>query len=547
MITQFSSLWESLVSALRDKACGDVFLILDAMDECKDQERKLLIEALASLCQGNSSSASRIKLKVILTSRPYAAVKPAFKGFRTILIRAESNLNSIDDDVRAVIEARIQRFSNNMDIIGDHRVISLKDKLLRNADHTFLWVSLILDMLDQSEDCTFEELHDIIDNLNPSVDTIYENILGKAKSPEKARRLLHIIVGAAEPLTAEEINVAWSVRVGQPDAEEKMRDRMFPSAETGIREVCGLFVRIIQGKVVLVHQTAREFLISKPEHPPQNNTGSLKGSLLTTESNRLLAGICLTYLLSTQVKNTYNYGEIVRERRQSREDWVAESSGKLQFLDHAAKHFLNYIRLSDSDGGDHDEIGKLALELFSNPGTYISWYTSNKDHEYTVLVPPLIYAVNFNLTHLVKGLLREGHNPDTVDHHGIPALLRAVKRSSLESAKLLLEEKADSRKGDGHTTALHLAVESEDLEMVELLLGHGADRLVRSLTETIPLHHVKNIPIAESLLREQVSEQLSARDWAGKTPISMALSHGRIEIQRFLESRMITTIESSHG
>ncbi|KAI0542415.1 hypothetical protein GGR58DRAFT_496969 [Xylaria digitata] len=456
MITQFFSLWYTLVSALCDRTCGNVFLILDALDECKDQERKLLIEALTNLCQDNSSPASKIKLKGILTSRPYAAIQRAFKGFRTIRIRAESNLDSIDDDVRAVIDSRIERFSNNMDVTGDDRVTALKYKLLGKADHTFLWVSLILDMLDQSEDCTFEELHDIIDNPNPSVDTM---IATKASS----------------------------ARVGQLEAEEKMRGRMLPSAETGIREVCGLFVRIVQGKVVLVHQTAREFLISKPEYPSRNNTDSLKGSLRPTESNRLLAGICLTYLLSIPVKNTCEYGQIVPGRRSSEEASPDEPSGKIRVLNHAAKHLLNYIRLSGSDVGGDDEIGKLALELFSNRDAYVSWYTLNEDTEARILVPPLIYAVNFDLTHLVKGLLRGGHDPDTVDRNGVPALLRAVKRGSLESARLLLDAKADSGKGDGHTTALHLAVEKEDLEMLELLLCHGADRLGRSLTKTIPL------------------------------------------------------------
>ncbi|KAI1126225.1 hypothetical protein F5Y10DRAFT_216197 [Nemania abortiva] len=541
MITQFFSLWAILVAALRDRTCGDVFLILDAMDECEVQERKLLIEALTTLCQDNSLAASQIKLKVILTSRPYAAIQKAFKGFQTIRIRAERNINSIDDDVRAVIDARIERFSENMDIIGDDRVTALKHKLLGKADHTFLWVSLILDMLDQSEDCTFEELYDIIDSPNPSVDTIYESILGKAKSPEKARKLLHVIVGAAEPLTAEEINVAWSVRVGCPETDEKMRNRMFPSAETGIREVCGLFLRIIQGKVVLVHQTAREFLISESERPSQSNTGSLRGSLCLTESNQLLAGICLTYLLSTPVKSSREYGQPVPKREKDEKALLDESSGKSQFLNHAAKHLLNYIRLSGSNAGDHDEIGKLALELFLNRDAYISWYILNEDTEARVLVPPVIYAVNFNMTHLVKGLLQGGHNPDTVDHGGVPALLKAVKQGSFESARLLLEADADIRKGDGHTTALHLAVQKDDLEMVGLLLCHGADRLGRSLTDTIPLHHVRSVTIAEILLRERVSEQLSIRDWAGATPIDMASSHGRIEIQKFMESRMTAT------
>lgn len=63
-------------------------------------------------------------------------------------------------------------------------------------------------MLDQSEGCTFEKPHKTIDNSNPDIDVLYEQMLRRVKKPEKAQRILHIVVGTAEPLSLDELNEA---------------------------------------------------------------------------------------------------------------------------------------------------------------------------------------------------------------------------------------------------------------------------------------------------------------------------------------------------
>lgn len=553
--TQMLCLWDTLSSVLSDKQCGTVFLILDAMDECKPEERQPLIESLTDLCRRNSSAASDIHLKVAITSRPYAAVQRAFKNFQTIDIRAEDSIDSIDEDVRAVIDTRVDRFSKYMDLDGDMRLSALKKNLKAKADHTFLWVSLILDILDQSADCTFEDLHDTIDNINPGIDSLYDKILSKARNPERARRLLHIIVGAAEPLTADEVNAAWSVKVGQRSDLETMRGRSYPSAELGIRETCGLFVRFMNGKVVLVHLSAKEFLVGKAHVPYQgDHGGSLKWRLDPAESSRVLAGICLTYLLSVKIRSGLAYGSLVWAPYISREftcqghstttlspeSALAESTRKLlsfqrvlednRFLIHAAKYVLGYIDRSGPCAWDPDKLGKLALKMFADREAYICWYVMNESTEVRRLVPPLVYAVNAGMAHLVRGLLEYGHSPDITDCEGRWALMIAVKRGWLEIARLLLEHGAACGKDDGHSTALHLAVQADHPAMVNVLLCHGADRLSKDLTGAIPLHFARSAEIARMLLREQASEQCLARAWDGRTPLNRAASLRGLEV-----------------
>ncbi|KAJ0117970.1 hypothetical protein J7T55_014421 [Diaporthe amygdali] len=548
MFSQLLCLWETLEAVLSDKQCGTVILILDAMDECRAEDRQPLIEALAKLCRQNSSSGSAVHLKVVITSRPYAALQRAFKSFQTIHIRAEDSIDSIDEDVKTVINTRVERFSKHMDLSGDVRLAALKEKLRAKADYTFLWVSLILDILDQSADCTFEELHEIIDNTNPGIESLYENILSKVKSLEKARRLLHIIVGAAEPLTADEINAAWSVKVGQPVDLEKMQERSFPSAELGIRETCGLFVRFINGTVVLVHQTAKEFLVENAQSSFQENQpGSLKWQLHPTESSRLLAGICLTYLLSVK------FHSLPQPKSKKRNSYPRKDLGIYRlrglkkfmrthyFVAHAAKYVLKYIELSGSDAWEADKLGKLALDLFADREAYTSWFIISESTEVRVLVHPLIYAVNAGMTHLVKGLLESGHDPDTTDHEGRTALMIAVKGRRLFIADLLLEAGADCTRDDGHNTALHLAVQADNTAMVGLLLHHGGERMARSMTDAIPLHFARSVAVAKMLLKEQATKQCFAVNWALETPLD------RVPVDVGKEIVAATSLESHHG
>ncbi|QMW34992.1 hypothetical protein G4B84_010483 [Aspergillus flavus NRRL3357] len=66
-------------------------------------------------------------------------------------------------------------------------------------------------------------------------------------------------------------------------------------AKTRIRELCGLFLVVIDRKVYLFHQTAREFLV-KRQARGDTGAGRWKHSLSPEKSHYLLAEICTLYL-----------------------------------------------------------------------------------------------------------------------------------------------------------------------------------------------------------------------------------------------------------
>lgn len=522
---RFSCLWDILVDILSQERCGSVNIVLDALDECKEDEREQLIAGLTRL--GHDLQLSGRSVKVIVTSRPYAAIRRSFKSFQAITIQADDNLDAIDEDIKAVVASRVRTFASSIGTKREDLLAKFSDKLQTKADHTFLWISLILDMLDKSEDCSFEEINQLMDNPNPGVDALYGRILEKAKNTDKARRMLHIVVGAVEPLTLDEINIAWAVKIGHRLTEEELKERMFLSPKVGVREVCGLFVRIVQGKVVLVHQTAREFLVRTMDNnisPTVRATEPTcwKWSLDPRKSDEMLAGICATYLMSNTVKPKLTNTGLFRIRQQSPEDPnIARLLAERPFLAHAATNLLRYTRsLSGTSRALH-----LCIKLFTTPTDYASWFAIEHQLNDTsgmarALVPPLFVALSMtNSADMIQELVGRGEDIDATNHWGETLLQVAVKREDVALVDHLLGYGPDLGKDrDSHGSPLHLAVQHNSIDIARLLLSHNADRLARDRTDSVPLHYASSPEMVELLLEDLSVQQLGSLDWGDFPP-----------------------------
>ena len=127
----------------------------------------------------------------------------------------------------------------------------------------------------------------------------------------RAVNILHIVLGAARPLTLLEVSIAVAVLDAISDNQRDWQlyiedEQRF--AETA-REICGLFITIIDNKVYLLHQTAREFLVARTEPKAGGNLVGCKPLrdqrrewewrylFHPSESNSMLALACLRYLV----------------------------------------------------------------------------------------------------------------------------------------------------------------------------------------------------------------------------------------------------------
>ncbi|KAJ5756958.1 uncharacterized protein N7511_007140 [Penicillium nucicola] len=345
----FSSLWELLLKVTNDSDAGEIVCVLDALDECAEAERSQLTQALNKFYRMEHSKS---RLKFLVTSRPYAHIQRDFQPLKNrapeIHLSGEDDIETekISREINLVIHTRVEEMGDRLQLDHDERAF-LRNQLLLIPHRTYLWVTLIFDVIENSISYTNAKVQEIIRTLPGTVDEAYERILNQSPDQTKARRLLHIVVSAIRPLTLKEMRIALAIRPSDRTHEDLdlESETRFPAV---VRNLCGLFVTIIDSKIYLLHQTAKDFLVyragdpsaplaerrrsAKSDRRPQNEmTPHWKHSLIPTESNNIMTDICITYLLFENFESS------------PPQDLETLARGRV-FLEYAAKNWAEHYR-----------------------------------------------------------------------------------------------------------------------------------------------------------------------------------------------------------
>ncbi|KAI8152220.1 Vegetative incompatibility protein HET-E-1 [Colletotrichum sp. SAR 10_70] len=246
------------------------------------------------------------------------------QSYEMMRLRAEDETESISDDVSRVVAAKIEDLIDRGLPIG--LLKSLQAELVKRADRTFLWVSLVLSLLEEKVEsgASRRDLDGILNTRD--IFSVYSELLASRPEPMKARKMLNIILAAARPLTIEEVSIALAVAPygddsgnGSPERHLGRRAKLtFDDVEYGLvyplenhlKHVCGHFIRIIKKKVYLVHETAREFLLAPKTSAAQRKRGTnplldpphesqlhhFQHTFSLVNANTLLLDICVAFL-----------------------------------------------------------------------------------------------------------------------------------------------------------------------------------------------------------------------------------------------------------
>ncbi|KAK4155684.1 hypothetical protein C8A00DRAFT_41698 [Chaetomidium leptoderma] len=368
-----SSLWSVLMTVLEDPKMQDMAWILDGLDECEPKSLDELLEGLVAYIDSNSTSDPRMpitRLKVILLSRPHNKIqqtlrlggeeeedeanghgkertgKPSDNRNRFRLI-AEEQTKAMGKDIARFVRFKISEFGETSELLAG-MLASLEERLISGADYTFLWISLVIKLVEDArvDGISMTQLESILNTTH--LDDVYERLLSGKPLPLKGRKALMLVLAAVRPLSVREMCPAIEVhqdhvpraegdaatrarladyaldlrlgerarvQAGRPGESNQamyseLRRKMeaaasqpksvpgetnsipakakdsnaasasvtSPSTVRGLnelgkllhkpfanhlRQICGHFLRIRGGKVYLVHQTAREFLLTR--------------------------------------------------------------------------------------------------------------------------------------------------------------------------------------------------------------------------------------------------------------------------------------------
>ena len=301
--TTFPELWSIFIAAATDPTTGNIICVLDALDECNDQEQPRLLERLEDFCLGPRTSSSASRLKFLVTSRPYFEIRRRFdrvlKASNNIELAGNDESASIKKEIDLVIKHQVAKLKQEIRLapkVSEH----LEKRLLETEHRTYLWLHLLWNIVRKNLSGTNFEMDRLIDNLPDDIKGFYEVLLQKCPDPVFARKVLQIVLVAARPLTLTEIDVA--LNVNEQTSSYATLEQEGPSRlQETLPSRCGLTISIIQSKVYFIHQTVKEFLLGKlgTERP----AGRVwQQSLELEESHHLLAEICLRSITFSEVE-----------------------------------------------------------------------------------------------------------------------------------------------------------------------------------------------------------------------------------------------------
>lgn len=189
LVKSFNELWSILLHVTADENAGEVICLFDALDECQEDDRRKLIQAIENLFLNNLG---KRKLKFLMTSRPYDHIRRDF-------FRLERSLQTIR--LSGENEERIEKISSKIDLaiaervrdIGERNFLQpggcefITEQLTSVPNRTYLWVSLTLDVVERMQGFTSGNVRCVVHNIPESVDAAYTRMLNRSPDHVRAR------------------------------------------------------------------------------------------------------------------------------------------------------------------------------------------------------------------------------------------------------------------------------------------------------------------------------------------------------------------------
>ncbi|KAL8946936.1 MAG: hypothetical protein Q9183_007840, partial [Haloplaca sp. 2 TL-2023] len=252
----------------------ETICVIDALDECESRTRERLIYSIVDFYQDrssigdHSSTDTQRAVKFLVTSRPdFRTVRDFTRWDREgseIRLYGEQESEQISQEIDIVISHKIRLLARTMGLRESQR--SALEKNLTSIQHrTYLWLHLTFDDISKRLELRNKDITEIIRNIPTNVDEAYTAMLNKSPDPHRARKLLHIILAAFEPMTLQEINIAMVVEECNTSFEALDYWKLETAADR-IKNICGLFATVVDSKVYLIHQTARDFLVGEQKN-----------------------------------------------------------------------------------------------------------------------------------------------------------------------------------------------------------------------------------------------------------------------------------------
>ncbi|KAH0553285.1 hypothetical protein GP486_006582, partial [Trichoglossum hirsutum] len=527
-------LQEICIKAVEGLQRNRLICFIDALDECEEDEVREMVEFLERLAEAAISSGT--SLNICLSSRHYPHISIR-NGIQLVIEGQDGH----DRDIAAYVQGKLNAPSCK-------QTDDIKAEILNRASGVFLWVVLVVQMLNKAYD--HGRIHALRRRLNEipdELDELFADVLRRdAETRDESALCLQWILFAQRPLKREELYFAVlsgtePAALGKWDPDEvnhQTIDRFILSCSKGLAEVSKAKDRTVQ----FIHESVRDFFLLR------DGLAKLQPDLVadvTGLSQERLKQCCYQYITTDMFEHLLNDAlpgaktpmaqdlrkttseefpifqqhQIRRYTPQARLLYILSEKNLPNLttallddkvdIDAMGERYGNAIQAASAGG--HEKIVRLLIDAGANinvvGGEYYHPLAAAIARDHKVVIRQLLDRTVISAQHILDD-----------------QLLKSVKGGYVDVARLLLANpKVDPNiKNKGGETPLLLAARDGYEAIVQLLLANSkVDPNSKDLKDNTPLSVAScngNEAVVELLLANPKTDP-NPKNGDGKTPL----------------------------
>ena len=334
------ALTEVFADVLQDPSLNIVYLAIDALDECVTDLPKLLT-FIAKQSQPSPSS----RVRWIISSRSWPDIEEQLeKAGHKIKLSLELNAASISAAVTIFIEQKVSRLAQEKKYSSELRAAVLSH-LKSHANDTFLWVSLVCQNLEATSK---RHVLKKLESFPAGLDSLYQRMLQQINRSDDAdicKHILALVTLVYRPITLHELQAL----VEQLDDITDGID-----STTEIIGFCGSFLTLRTNTIYFVHQSAKDFILTKAVADVFPSGQETVQSTIVTRSIQIMS--------ETLRRNMYNLRAFEDRLKPPTPDPLAASRYScIYWIDHLRDSVSSSEDLSLADRNDLRDEGPVHL------------------------------------------------------------------------------------------------------------------------------------------------------------------------------------------
>ena len=494
---RFESLWNIFMHLVQSETKLSMIVIIDAIDECEERAQADIIRRLFALVELPKS----VSVKFLITSRfnPEKVLDPPRLADPLILLSFNNESTQVARDIRLVVRDRLDRLVTK----GACRPFmrdSFEEVLLSKADATFLWIKLVLPVLEKRGLLLESDISRTATSIPKDLESLYNSLLMDISEDDRAvaAKLLSLIVAADRPLTADELDIMLTLSPYTKSAADFKEESRLVNART-IQGLLGSLVRMEQNAFSLVHQSLKDYLTS-----PAIAAASMKiFSIDIVRQHGLMASTCLSYLSLREFKQRISFSsesqsvtadktEVTDESNEDifydftmfedpadqdpylQDETWAKITSKYKLFDYAALYWAKHFSSSSRPSSEPSfNLARAALRAENGNNTHwfrYHWIKRMKTDPFPASASPLMLACFFGFTDMVFYLL-ETEKVDAATLRG--AMCLAARSGQHECLRLILKAKDYPSTTVFQRHPLLIAAQSGHAESLSVLVQDG--------------------------------------------------------------------------